>query len=297
MKWPNFVGTLTNCESVAANLLRATFEIGPGTAEGYEPLSAGDEAVALYLSGDGVELHARTSDDSKALGGWEVADPERGLEHRNYTVRSFDTQTREMVIDIAVHEHGPAIDWFRAAQPGWRLLMAGPRSWYSPPSDATRHILAADLAALPALARILADTPDRIPVTVVAEVLDRSEFDYLPARPNTEVLEVIGSGNGVAPTQLSATLSELSFTDGDYCWYSGEASDTRAAKKHLRALGFSRERYDIIGYWRQDAERWARRFEERGDELRKVFDDAITSGASADEATDLFDDALEQAGL
>ncbi|GAB19637.1 putative siderophore-interacting protein [Gordonia effusa NBRC 100432] len=297
MKWPNFVGTLKNCDPVAANLLRARFEIGSGLADGYEPLTAGDEAVALYLSDNGVELRARVSEDSQALGGWEVADPERGVGHRNYTVREYDARTREMIIDVAVHPHGPAIDWFRAAQPGWRLLMAGPRSWYDPPPDATRHILAADLSALPALARILAATPDHIPVTVLAEVLDRSELDYLSTRPNVELIEVLGSGNGVAPTRLSSRLAKLSIVERDYVWLSGEASDTRAAKKQLRALGLTRDRYDIIGYWREDSERWSRRFEERGDEFRKVFDDAISSGASADEATELFEDALERAGL
>ena len=51
-----------------------------------------------------------------------------------------------MLVDVAEHGHGPAIDWFRAARPGWRLLAAGPRSWYDPAADASRHVLAGDAA-------------------------------------------------------------------------------------------------------------------------------------------------------
>ncbi|BDH59217.1 siderophore-interacting protein [Tsukamurella sp. PLM1] len=118
MKWNDFVLTLTATSQVAANLLRLEFEVGGGTADGYVPIAPGDEAIAFYFSPDGDELVARQSDDPKALGGWEIADPERSAGHRNYTVRAYDPQTRRMLVDVAEHGHGPAIDWFRAARPG-----------------------------------------------------------------------------------------------------------------------------------------------------------------------------------
>ncbi|WP_226436371.1 siderophore-interacting protein [Rhodococcus yananensis] len=296
MKWENFVSTLVGSESVTANLLRLRFEIGGGTGPGYVPIAPGDEAVAFYFSGDGEELHARPSDNPAALGGWEIADEERSVGHRNYTVRAFDPSTRTMTVDVAVHDHGPAIDWFRAAEPGWRVLTAGPRSWYEPPA-AGRHVLAGDLAALPALARILEATDESIPVTVIAEVLDRSDLDYLPARANTEIVELVGSGNGAAPTRLSSALTELDLPADAYCWFSGEAADIRAAKKHLRSLGWSRDRFDIVGYWREDAEKWAVKFEECGDELRRIYADALADGKSVEEAMDVYEEALEKAGL
>ena len=121
MKWENFVATLIGRERVAANLLRARLEIGSGTAHGYIPIEPGDEAVAFYFSGDGEELHARPSDNPGALGGWELADEERSVGHRNYTVRSYDPAAREMVVDFAEHPHGPAIDWLRRKPPFSRL--------------------------------------------------------------------------------------------------------------------------------------------------------------------------------
>lgn len=292
MVWENFVGTLVARERVAANVLRARLTVG----EGYEPVDPGDEAVALYFSDGPAELSIRPSENPNAPGGWEIVDEERSTGSRNYTVRSFDRDSREMVVDFAEHEHGPAIDWLRAAEPGWRVLMAGPRSWYAP-SPAAHHVLAADLAGLPALARIIEQTDPAVHLTVVAEVLDRSELDYLPQRPGMDVVEVVGSGNGAAPTRLSAALAGLDLPADGYCWLAGEAADTRAAKKHLRSLGWSRDRYDIVGYWRGDGERWAAKFAERGVELRQVYDEAVAEGRSAEEAMDLFEEALEKEGL
>lgn len=303
MKWPSFVARLTGCESIATNLLRARFTVAaPGEHDGtaghgeYERLAAGDEAVALYFTGDEHAAATRIATNPGALGGWELVD-DSGIESRNYTVRAYDESTREMVIDVAVHGHGPAIEWFRAARPGWEVLMAGPRSWYTPPTAADRHILAGDLAALPALARILDDTDPSIPVTVVAEVLDRSDLAYLPDRAGVEVIEVIGSGNGRGPTRLAAKVAELDLGADDYCWFACEAADVRAVKKHLRAQGWDRTRYDAVGYWRDNSEQWEARFAEHGDELLKVYQDALAAGRSAEEATDLFDAALEKAGL
>ncbi|ADG80273.1 Siderophore-interacting protein OS=Tsukamurella paurometabola (strain ATCC 8368 / DSM / CCUG 35730 / CIP 100753 / JCM 10117 / KCTC 9821 / NBRC 16120 / NCIMB 702349 / NCTC 13040) OX=521096 GN=Tpau_3695 PE=4 SV=1 [Tsukamurella paurometabola] len=298
MKWNDFVLTVAETAQVSKSLLRLEFDVDPAAGQGYQPITPGDESIAFYLSTDGDELRTRRSDDPSALGGWEIVDTERSQGHRNYTVRHYDPAGRRMVVDIAEHDHGPAMDWFRAARPGWRLLAAGPRSWYSPPADAGRHVLAGDLAALPALARILEHTPPQIPVTVLAEVLDPSDTDYLPDRPNTEVIELLGSGNGAGPSGLAAALGRVELPTDAYLWLSGEAADTRAAKKHVRGLGWARGRADIVGYWRYNAEEWTQRFEASGGErLRQVFADALAAGKSREEATDLYERALEAAGL
>lgn len=296
MRWENFVGTFVGRERLAEHLLRLRFEIGDGTAAGYLPITPGDESIAFYLSADGEELHARRSDDPQALGGWEIVDEDRSVGHRNFSVRSFDPTTRTMVVDIAEHGHGPAIEWFRAAEPGWRLLMAGPRSWYAP-TTTNHHILAGDLAALPALARIVEDTAAETRITAIVEVLDRSELSYLPEHPNLDIVEVMGSGNGVAPSRLSTALAQLEVGTDAYCWFAGEAADIRAAKKHLRASGWERRDYTIVGYWRENADQWTKSFEAKAPELVQVYQDALAAGRSAEEATDLYEAALEKAGL
>ncbi|TXG89849.1 siderophore-interacting protein [Rhodococcus rhodnii] len=271
----NFGCTVTGRERIASNLLRVRFEVGPGDGVGYVPIVPGDEAVVFAFPG---------------------GEPGADAAPRNYTVRSYDPRANEMVVDIAEHPHGPAVDWFRTAEPGTRVPASGPRSWYSPPA-AGHHVLAGDLAALPALARILEQTPSGVEVTVLAEVLAADELDYLPARANTVVVPLVGSGNGVSPTRLADALADLEFGDDAYCWFSGEAAATRAAKKQLRGRGWSRDRYDVVGYWREDAERWSARFEQRSDELLAVYTGALADGRSAEEATDLYEEALERAGL
>ena len=293
MRWDSFVGTLTGIGHDTPNMIRSTFVVD----DGYVPIEPGDESVALYFSGDGVALRTKQSDGPDSYGGWEVADTERSLGNRNYTIRDYDSTTRELIIDIAEHAHGLAVDWFRRAEPGWQLLMAGPRSWYDPPADAGHHVPGGDLAALPALARILESTPDHIKVTVLAEVIAAEDLSYLPTREGATRIGLVGSGNGTTPSRLSQALAELDPEPDAYVWYSSESADIRSAKKFLRAAGFGRERYDIVGYWRQDSEAWLRRFNERADEFMTVYDEAVAAGQSADEALDTYEQALEEAGL
>ena len=297
MKWDSFVGTFTGIRRVTPNMIRSTFVVDGDGESAYVPIEPGDESVALYFSDNGIALRTAASDAPDAFGGWEIADPERSEGNRNYTIRSYDSVTGELTIDVAEHGRGLAIDWFRRAEPGWQLLMAGPRSWYDPPADAEHHVLGADLAALPALARILENTPDHIAVTVIVEVLDAADLSYLPTHENTSVIELIGSGNGATPTMLASALADLATKPDAYVWYSSESADIRAAKKVLRAAGFPRDRDDLVGYWRQASEAWLKGFNERADEFMKVYDEAVAAGSSADEALDTYEQALEQAGL
>ncbi|WP_018157346.1 siderophore-interacting protein [Demetria terragena] len=298
MPWNDFVLSLTETSRVAKNLRRLEFEVVPDSGHGYDPIDPGDEAIAFYFSADEHPLDTRPAAEESSGIAWELTEPERCTGSRNFTIRQYDPITRRMLIDVAEHDHGPAIDWFRAAQPGWRTLAAGPRSWHSPPADASRHILAGDLASLPAIARIMENTDPDIHVTVVAEVLDDSEIDYLPRRDRAEIVPLLGSGNGVTRSRLAAALGEVDLPADAYLWLAGEAADTRAGKKHVRSLGWPRNRANVVGYWRFNSEEWEKKFAERGsDQLIAVYQDAVKSGMSEEDAAEVYDAALEKAGL
>ena len=64
-----------------------------------------------------------------------------------------------------------------------------------------------------------------------------------------------------------------------------------------RELGWPTERFTIIGYWRVDKERWLARYEEVGESLEKVYESAVASGLSEGDALEIYEEALEKAGL
>jgi NADPH-dependent ferric siderophore reductase len=258
------------------NMIRIV--LGGGDLARYVPAGVPDEAVALWFRG---------------------ADPGGEPIGRNYSVRAFDTARAEMTIDFVVHDGGVAAQWAKRAIPGDEVELSRPRSWYRPAPDTEWLLLVADLAGLPALARILEERDPAVPAHVIVEVIDEQELAMVPQAPGVTVDCTAGTGNGIAPSVLSDRVRAHALPPGPgYAWFAGEAGEARAVRKFLRTdHGWSNERLDVIGYWRVDAERWTARYERVQDELIAVYQGALEAGRSEKEASELYDDALEQAGL
>jgi NADPH-dependent ferric siderophore reductase len=252
--------------------------LGEGDLDRYVPLGVPDEAVALWFRG---------------------ADPAAEPIGRNYSVRAFDPVRAAMTIDFVVHDGGVATQWATQATPGDQVEMSPPRSWYRPPADAGWHLLVADLAGLPALARILEERDPAVPAAVIVEVPDERDLVMLPVAPGVTVQACTGTGNGIGPSVLSARIRARPLPSGPgYAWFAGEASEARRVRKFLRTEhGWGRERLDVVGYWRVDSERWIAAYERVQDEMIAVYQGALEAGSSEKEASELYDDALEQAGL
>jgi NADPH-dependent ferric siderophore reductase len=217
-----------------------------------------------------------------------------GDQGRTYSVRHHAGDRID--VDAVVHTHGPGTEWARTAVPGDRVGLDHARAWYRPPAEAAWQLLVCDLAGLPATARILETT--EIPSLVVAEVLDRRHLDLLPAGPGRTLTPSVGTGNGRCPSRLADTVAALPLPAGPgYCWFGGEAAEARAVRKHLRALGWTLEQTDIMGYWRSDSEQWDARYSALADDLFAVYQDALAAGCGDKAAAEAFDEALERRGL
>lgn len=255
-----------------------------------------DEAVGIYFPAPG---ETTTPDMECRDGIWGYHDPESAPEARNYSVRAVDHATGSMTVDFVIHSHGPATAWAQRAEPGHQVVMAHARGWYRV-VPAHWRLLAADLAGLPALARILHEDNGTTPTTVVVELPDAADLDYLDdVDHDADVVAVIGSGNGIGPSVLAASMRQLPVPAGaGYCWFAGEAAQSRAVRTWLRREHqWGREQYDIIGYWRSDGEEWSRRYATYGDELFAIYQRAIADGKGEKAAAEEFDEALEQRGL
>ncbi|MBX7433148.1 siderophore-interacting protein [Mycobacterium sp. Y57] len=219
-----------------------------------------------------------------------------GTDARTYSVRHHDGA--RLTLDVVLHTHGPGTGWASTARPGQRVGLDHARSWYRPPPETRWQLLVGDLAGLPACARILDELPADVPVTLVVEVPDDADLDYLPGHPNLTIVAATGTGNGLGPSRLGGLVAGLALPDGPgYCWLGAEATQSRAVRKHLRALGWTTDRYDVTGYWRHDSERWDARFAQVSGDALAVYQRALADGKGDKLALEEFDEALERVGL
>ena len=165
---------------------------------------------------------------------------------RDYTPRRFDAQSRQLVIEFALHGDGAASDWARHAQVGDKAIIGGPRGSMIIPPDFDWHLLAGDTTALPAMRRRLEELPAQARAIVVAwaDAGDRLPFT---GAAGYEVHWVDSED------ALIDTVRALALPSGDgYAWGAGEA----AAMRRLRAVlaeekGIAREAMRVSAYWKR----------------------------------------------
>ncbi|MGF6724373.1 NADPH-dependent ferric siderophore reductase [Paraburkholderia sp. GAS41] len=175
---------------------------------------------------------------------------------RDFTPRRFDRAARELDIEFAMHEAGPAANWAAQAKVGQYLGIGGPRGSLVIPAGFDWHLLIGDETALPAIARRLQELPAGTRVAVVLEVADASariEFD------TQAELHAVWRYRSESPYRGAALLQAVRDTylpEGDgYVWAAGESATMRAVRYHLcTERGVDKSRIRAASYWKQGAE-------------------------------------------
>ena len=170
---------------------------------------------------------------------------------RYYTVRALDGDL--LTLDVVVHEHGLVTEWAQTDCVGQRVGISAPKGSFTLPPDAEWVLLAGDLTALPAMARIT-ETVTSLPVTVHAEIPDEPLAGYFASPVTWHHAE---SGT----SELAAIVRGLEWPSGPgYFWMGGESAQMRDIRRHLRHdLGRDTRHYDVMGYWSGGRGRQARR--------------------------------------
>lgn len=257
---------------------------------------AGDAAVGVYfpvVTPDGLRTPpACVTGPDGAL----HADPGSAAEGRNYSVRHHDGGRID--IDVVLHSRGPGTAWACVTAASDRVGLDHARSWFRPEPATDWLLLVTDLSGLPATARIIEELPRGTPAVAVVEVADRDDLGYLPAHPDVTVITSVGTGNGSAPSRLAQLVRELPMPAGrGYCWFAGEAAQSRAVRKHFRGKGWSVDQLDVTGYWRFDSETWDARYAAVETDVFAVYERALAEGKGDKAAFEDYDEALERAGL
>ena len=183
---------------------------------------------------------------------------------RTYTVRSADTERRELAIDFVVHgDHGVAGPWALAATPGKPAYLMGPSGAYAPDPAADWHLLAGDEAALPAISTALEALPDNAIGKVFIEVAGPDDEIPLKSPPGVGVnwiyrggrADLVSEDNAGDNAPLIAAVKEANWLPGQVqVFIHGEA---QAVMHNLRPYIRKERGVDakwansISGYWRR----------------------------------------------
>lgn len=171
---------------------------------------------------------------------------------RDYTPRHYDAAARELTIDFALHDAGPATSWARTAAPGQLLGVAGPRGSFVVPDDFDWYLLIGDETALPAIARRLQELPAGARAFVIAVVAGRDEEQTLQSAARVDVLWVhrpVSRAHECEP--LCEVVKNTRLPEGDgYIWIAGESTTARLLREDLIERGHPKAWIRASGYWR-----------------------------------------------
>ncbi|MFH8618439.1 siderophore-interacting protein [Streptomyces sp. NPDC017979] len=173
--------------------------------------------------------------------------------NRTYTVREWDPEALEMVIDFVVHgDEGLAGPWAQRAEAGEPMWILGPGGGYAPEPAADWHLLVGDESALPAIAASLERMPDDAVVHAFVEIEEAADEVALDLPKGVSVQWLHRAGRPVGEA-LVAAVRELEFPAGRVsAFVHGEAACVKELRRHLRLeREVPREDLHISGYWRQ----------------------------------------------
>lgn len=214
-------------------VVRARHELSPylvrlvlETDEGFASTGVPDEWVALTVPGQ--------------------------FQTRYYTVRSWEPPARTLAVDVVIHESGLVTSWAARDCVGDTVGLSAPKGSFDPPDDARWAVLAGDLTALPAMARI-EETCD-LPLAVHAEAPAGGVPGYFRG-------EVTWHLAPASDSRLASVVRGLTWPGGPgYFWMAGESAQMRDIRRHVRReLGWDTRHHDVMGYWSNARGRQARR--------------------------------------
>nr|WP_295891490.1 siderophore-interacting protein [uncultured Devosia sp.] len=284
--------TLLSRHQLTPGMIRLTF----GGLDAFSSTGIGDEYLRLFFPNKETgRLHLP---DISEDGRWTYPDGQDAVLYSTYTVRRHRPALGEVDIDFVVHDGGLASDWAQRASPGDRITINNPRGLYAPPADIVWQLLVADATGLPALSRLLEQTPLHVQSRVFIEVA-RAEDEQRLEHPNATVTWLHKSGNGVAPSRMEDVVRAVPLppTPG-YVWVAGEQKVVRSIRKFVRQeLRLPPERYELVGYWIANGEDWDAKWSALDPAIRAQIDAAWDSGRDREDVRDEYEATLEKFGL
>lgn len=204
--------------------------------------------LRLTLSGDELDDFNSPAPDDHIKLFVPVAGGETAA--REYTPRSYSTDDRELVVDFALHDAGPATAWAISAKVGDELEIGGPRGSRIV-SGVSEWLLIGDETALPAIGRRVEGFSAGSAVNVLAAVASpEDEQVFQTSAKLTTRYTHRPVAEAADPEPLLSLLQSHPPTPETLVWIAAEASVTRALRNWLlEQNGFDRTWLQAKGYW------------------------------------------------
>ena len=173
---------------------------------------------------------------------------------RTYTIR----RQRDDALDIQFALHGgnaagPATSWALEARAGDPMLVRGAGDAKPFSRDADFHLIAGDMAALPAISAGLEAMDRSAKGAAILEIQHRDDAIAIDAPPGIDLQWIINEAPGTKPDLLVNALRSVERPSGAKLagWVACEFSAMRAARGFLRDdLGLGPRELYISSYWK-----------------------------------------------
>ena len=205
--------------------------------------------LRIVLGGDLADFTTPSADDHI-----KVYVPGRAseLESRDFTPRYFDAVSRQLTLDFALHQSGPAIEWAQTVKIGASVEISGPRGSLMIPEDFDWWLLVGDETALPSIGRRVEGLTTGVRVITVVAVADRAERQVFSTAADLQEFWVHRlPSEATNPEPLMTILERLKIPPGDgFVWIAAEAKVARAAKEYaIHNMRHPRGWLRGSGYW------------------------------------------------
>ncbi|PXX33731.1 siderophore-interacting protein [Undibacterium pigrum] len=154
---------------------------------------------------------------------------------REYTPRYFDTQAGTLVLDFALHQHGPANAWAMQAKAGDTLIVSGPGKSMVVADDFDWYLLMGDATALPAITRRIEQLRAGVHATSIIMLADAADKQACVSAASWQAQWLLREHNSVSDEQaLLAAAAAYQFPPGDgYIWIAAEKQAARALRSYM----------------------------------------------------------------
>jgi NADPH-dependent ferric siderophore reductase len=266
---------------------------GPGLAD-FRSTGHADEWFRLVFPAEGASV---VGQPQLVNGVGRFADPQPIS--RWYTVRRWDPNRGQLSVDVVIHGHGTATEWAVHVEPGAEVMISSPAGRYQPKPGVSWQLFIADLTGLPAASRIISALPPGMSARAILEVPNEACTVAIDTRADLKVSWIYNPSPDVIPSALAVASRSLTLPGGrGYVWMAGEAACSRDIRRYFRhELRWPSRSYDIVGYWRPDAEAYLQRYTQIEAEVAEIYEASQRAGRDLEETVDDVFAVMEAHGL
>lgn len=203
--------------------------------------------LRVLLTGEDLgDFHSGAPDDHIKLFLPSVGEPAR----RDYTPRCYNVEKRELAIDFAIHDAGPATRWAQEAVCGSQLTIGGPRG--STVIDGVkRWLLIGDETALPAIGRRIEEMGASSSASSVGIVVGPQEEQVWETRAEHVPFWVHRPlDQADKASKVIELLDTIAIEPETFAWIAAEASVARALRNYLvESRCIDPDWIKAAGYW------------------------------------------------